>query len=212
MKKRYDLCIDFETMAKDANSCAVIDCSVIVFDWDRFLTNPYTLKDINLTKRFKLSIKDQVANYDWVIEKQTIAFWEEQSAEVRSKIVPKKDDLTVKEFTSEFINYLIDNGKIEYWWSRSNTFDPIILSRLFKSQNKLLAMEEYLKFWRVRDTRTYIDAKFDFKTKNGFIPISNETAWEQNFKEHDSSWDVLADVLRLQAIIRAENDLEMIAQ
>jgi hypothetical protein len=211
-KAKKDLVIDFETMAKDANSCAVIDCSVIAFDWDRFLTNPYTLKDISLTKRFKLSVKDQVVNYDWSVEKQTIAFWEEQSAEVRSKIVPKKDDLTVKEFTSEFISYLIDQGKIEYWWSRSNTFDPIILSRLFKSQNKLLAMEEYLKFWRVRDTRTYIDAKFDFKTKNGFIPISNETAWEQNFKEHDSSWDILADVLRLQAIVRAENDLEMIAQ
>ena len=71
-------------------------------------------------------------------------------------------------------------------------------------------MEEYLKYWAVRDTRTYIDAKFDFKQKNGFIPFADEQRWEQMFKAHDSSWDILADVLRMQAIRRAEEDLEQV--
>ena len=62
----------------------------------------------------------------------------------------------------------------------------------------------------VRDMRTYIDAKFDFETKNGFCPVSDDEAWDRTFKAHDSSWDVLADVLRLQAIVRAENDMEQI--
>jgi hypothetical protein len=40
--------------------------------------------------------------------------------------------------------------------------------------------------------------------------VANESAWETTFKPHDSSWDILADVLRLQAIVRAENDLEQV--
>jgi hypothetical protein len=209
--KRHDLCIDFETMGKDASTCAVIDCSVMIFGWERFSSNdPYSLKSIVDTKRFKLSIVDQVKNYGWKIETDTLKFWEEQEPEVRSKITPKKDDLTVKEFIKEFHNFLINSPKISYWWSRSNTFDPIILSRIFQAENKLLHLEEYLKYWRVRDTRTYIDAKLDFPKENGFVPISDSDKWNSSFKKHDSSWDVLADVLRLQQIFRAENDLELI--
>jgi hypothetical protein len=69
---------------------------------------------------------------------------------------------------------------------------------------------EPFKYWRVRDTRTFIDAKLNFPKKNGFNPLADEAKWEQNFKAHDSSWDILADVLRMQAITRAENDMEQI--
>jgi hypothetical protein len=211
--ERYDLIIDFETMGKRANNCAVIDCAVSVFSWDKFISNePYTSKNIVNMKRFKLSIKDQVVNYNSVIEPDTINFWESQSLEVRSKITPKSDDLTLKEFVSEFHNFLIDSPKISYWWSRSNTFDPILLWRLFDSQNKTLHLDEYLKYWKVRDTRTFIDAKLNFPKVNSFIPIQDEDFWNKVFQQHDSSWDILADILRLQAITRAEQDLEMITR
>lgn len=204
------LIIDFETMGKKAAECAVIDCSVMVFNWDRFAHDPYTIASISETKRFKLSIADQVKNYGWKIEKSTLQFWEEQEPEVRAKIVPKKDDLTVKEFAKQFHEFLVESPKINYWWSRSNTFDPIILARIFEAEDKLLHLEEYLKYWRVRDTRTHIDAKLDFPKENGFVPISDEDEWKKVFKKHDSSWDVLADVLRLQQIYRAENDLDLV--
>lgn len=208
---RNDFIIDFETFGKDAQKCAVIDCSVMVFNWERMLSNdPYTTRDINLTRRFKLSVMDQVKNYDYEIDKDTVTFWEEQSPEVRKHISPKDGDLTVEEFCKDFQNFLINSPKIDFWWSRSNTFDPIILGRLFQSQDKLLHMEEYLKYWRVRDTRTFIDAKLNFPKKNGFNPLADEAMWESSFKAHDSSWDILADVLRIQAITRAENDMEQV--
>lgn len=208
---RNDFIIDFETFGKDAQKCAVIDCSVMVFNWDKMLSNdPYTTKDINLTRRFKLSVMDQVKNYGYEIDKDTVTFWEEQSPEVRNRIKPNSSDLTVEQFCKDFHNFLINSPKIDFWWSRSNTFDPIILGRLFQSQDKLLHMEEYLKYWRVRDTRTYIDAKLNFPKKNGFNPMANEELWESQFKAHDSSWDILADVLRIQAIHRAENDMEQV--
>jgi hypothetical protein len=204
------LIIDFETMGKKATECAVIDCSVMVFNWERFLNDPYTIASISETKRFKLSIADQVKNYGWKIEKSTLQFWEEQEPEVRAKITPKKDDLTVKEFVKQFHEFLVESPKINYWWSRSNTFDPIILARIFEAEDKLLHLEEYLKYWRVRDTRTHIDAKLNFPKENGFVPITDEDQWNKMFKKHDSSWDVLADVLRLQQIYRAENDLDLV--
>jgi hypothetical protein len=208
---RKDAIIDFETFGKDASECAVIDCSVIFFEWDRFTSNnPYKLSEVGNAKRFKLSVTDQVKNYGWKVEKSAIDFWERQESEVRNKIKPKKDDLSVKDFTNEFLRTLSNEGKIEYWWSRSNTFDPIILQRLFNSQERLSHVEEYLKFWRVRDTRTFIDAKLNFPKKNGFVPIKDEEKWNRYFKEHDSAWDVTADLLRFQAISRAEEDLEMI--
>jgi hypothetical protein len=206
-----DLIFDFETLGSEPTNCVVIDCSVMVFDWSKMISDdPYTLKDISLAKRFKLSVQDQVSNYNYVVEQGVLDFWQQQSKEVKVHIKPRPDDLTVEEFVKQFHNFIIDSG-VKHWWSRSNTFDPVILTRLFDSQGKKQHLYEYLKFYLVRDTRTYIDAKFDFKQKkNGFCPVTNEAAWEATFKAHDSSWDILADVMRLQAIVRAENDMEQV--
>ena len=209
---RNDLIIDFETMGQDAQKCAVIDLSAMVFNWDKFTSDdPYNLSDVFKVKKFKLNVAEQVKNYNWEIDPSTLDFWSQQDTEVRKNIAPKSTDLSVADFVKQFTDFLNDSPKIDYWWSRSNSFDPVILLRLFKSQNKLPHMESHLQHWKVRDTRTYIDAKFDFGLKkNGFIPCANEDKWESVFKAHDSAWDILADVLRLQSIARAENDMEQI--
>lgn len=205
------LVIDFETMSQNVHDCAVIDCSTICVDTEKMLSeNPYTLKDIEKVKRFKLSIRDQVENYGLKVHEDTVKFWSTTSDEVRKNINPKSTDLKVKEFTEAFLRYLSECGKINYWWSRSNTFDPVIISRIFSSVDKYKHMNEYIPYWKIRDIRTFIDAKLDFPKENGFIPIEDHEFWNKVFQKHNSSWDVLADVLRIQAIIRAENDLEMI--
>lgn len=207
----HQLMMDFETMGKDSLSCAAVDCAFMIFDDNRFLSdNPYTLKDIDLVVKLKLSVADQVKNYGCVVEEDTLAFWQKQPKEVRQHVKPTENDLTVKEFVDKTYD-LLYNNRVKYWWSRSNTFDPIIIERLFRYADRKRDLDNVLKFYLVRDTRTYIDAKFDFSLKkNGFVPISDEAQWERTFKEHDSAWDVLADVLRMQAIIRAENDLPLI--
>jgi len=205
------LLIDFETFGVNGSNCAAIDCSALVFDWNRFTSdNPYTPREYANVKRFKLSVKEQVRDYQYVVEQDALDFWEGQSAEVRKKITPKKDDLTLEEFSNQFLDFLASHGKIDYWWSRGNAFDPVILKRIYRDLNKHSSISEYLKFWAVRDTRTWIDAKFEFDTENSFIPIQNAELWEKIFQKHDSSWDVTADLLRLQTIARAENDLELL--
>ena len=206
-----DLIIDFETLGSEPTDCVVIDFSAMVFDWDRMLSDdPYTIKEVVLAKKFKLSVSDQVKNYNYRIEDDVLEFWQKQDKEVRNQIKPRSGDLTVEEFVKQFHDFVIDAG-VKHWWSRSNTFDPVILTRLFDSQGKKQHLYEYLKFYLVRDTRTYIDAKFNFQQKkNGFCPVADDAAWETAFKAHDSSWDILADVMRLQAIVRAENDMEQV--
>jgi hypothetical protein len=197
--------IDFETMGIDVNNCVVIDMSALVFDWDKFSSNnPYNFKDISQVQKYKFDIKEQVSKYNFTIDKSTVKFWEDQPPEVRKNIVPRNTDISLEQFAEQFISYLIPNGKISNWWSRSNSFDPCILWRLFDVIGKKQQVLEYLPHWSLRDTRTWIDAKLDFPRKNGFCPIEDEKIWEQTFKAHDSAWDILADVLRLQAIDRAE--------
>lgn len=204
------LIFDFETMSKKSTSCPAVDLAAIVVDTDRFISdNPYSLRNVADVTKWKLSVADQVKNYGAIVEKDTVEFWAKQSPEVRAKVKPQADDLTVDAFVESFHQFLIRSPKIDYWWSRGNSFDPVIIERLFEYAGKMPHFEQYLKFWRVRDIRTYIDAKLDFPKTNGFVPVSNEELWNKVFKQHDSSWDIIGDVLRMQTIARIENDLEM---
>ena len=89
---RNDLIIDFETFGKDANKCAVIDCSVMVFNWDRFLDDPYNFKDVVKAKRFKLDVVNQVKKYGFEVDASTVSWWESLGPEVRKHIKPTPND------------------------------------------------------------------------------------------------------------------------
>ena len=208
---RTDFILDFETIGQCARKAPAIDCSYTTFIWDRFLEEPYTFEElISNIQKSKLDIKHQVEKYDFSYKEEDLQWWMQQPKEVRKNIVPKPDDLTIDQFVNKMIDYLRRSEKIEYWWSRSNGFDPVILDHLAMAIEKDKFLNEYIPHWKVRDTRTFIDAKFNFTTKNGFVPIADTDRWEQIFNAHDSTHDVAADILRLQAIHRAENDMEQI--
>jgi len=207
---RNDFILDFETIGQCARKAPAIDCSYLVFSWDRFLEQPYSFHELcQMAKKSKLSIADQVKNYDFSYTEADMQWWMEQPKIVRKNIKPKPDDLTVPQFIEQLINYLRGSEHINYWWSRSNTFDPIILEHLAMSVNRDKVLNEFIPYWKVRDTRTFIDSKLDFPAKNGFVPVLNEEMWTLYFNAHDSTCDIAADVLRLQAIHRLENDLEL---
>ena len=209
---RTDFILDFETMGQDALRCPAVDCAIGTFVWERFLDEPYTFEELTSghCERLKVSVADQVKNYGAKIEKGTVQFWEKQDPKVRQHIKPLSTDLTQEEFCDKFIGYLANQPKIQYWWSRANVFDPLILWRIMTDCNRHHSLNEYLMFWRVRDTRTFIDAKFNFSTKNGFVPVQDTVYWEQAFEEHNSVHDIAADIMRLQTIHRAEHDLPQV--
>lgn len=204
------LMIDFETFGQDVRSCPIINCAYYAFDFDRFSSNkPYTFNElINDITVDKLSVKEQVSKYGYLIEESSLTFWDSLGPEVKKQIKPKSDDLKLEEFVDNFLNYL--NGKkINRWWSRSNTFDPVILDRVINDVGRMDEFKMKLSPYKVRDIRTYVDAKFSFQNNtSNFVPHSDVDAWNKMFKPHISSHDVAADILRLQYITRIENDLE----
>lgn len=202
---------DCETMSADAREAAVIDFSVFIFTEERMLSdNPYSLNDYKNVRKFKLSLKDQVSQYKYKVSESTKQFWLEQSKEAQAHIKPLPDDLSLQDFSREFLLYLNTNCigyRFDRWWTRSNTFDPVILQRIMDSTGGTEAFNKLCPHWLLRDTRSYIDGALSFPKENGFCPIEDEDLWKRTFVLHDSAWDCLADTLRIQAILRSQKGL-----
>lgn len=209
---QWHLILDFETLGNDATNCAVIDSSILQFDWNRFTSdNPYTTKSLSEVKYFKASVSDQVSNYGFKIDNSTLDFWSQQDKEVRARIKPMDTDDTLERFVLKMKSTMMDKTKYHRWWSRSNTFDPIILDRIFNSTGEGEYLKKTLKHWLVRDTRSYIEGAFaGGELDNSFCPILDNDYFNEWFKKHDSRYDILTDVLRLQAVVRGMNDMEML--
>lgn len=204
--------IDFETFGQKAQSCALVNCAYYAFDYDRFTSdNPYTFRELAFEiRRDKFEIKHQ-SKYGYKIEKSALDFWAALPKEVRKQINPSAEDISLEMFLENIIEFFKYNGPIKYWWTRSNTFDPVILFRVAEDLGRADELSQILKFWTVRDTRTFIDAKSDFMLKkNGFVPIEDEKKWASMFNEHDSIHDVAADILRLQTLTRLGQGLEAV--
>lgn len=206
----YHFIFDYETFGQNMQKCALIDCSYVVFDWDRFLSNePYTFEELlTHVKRDKFDVKDQVDRLGYKVEKSSLQWWMEQDGRARDLIKPSSKDIKVEEHLDNLIEYVAQFSSIKYWWSRSNTFDPIILWRLIENYSDKKHITDRLPFWKIRDTRTFIDAKTNFNLKhNSFTPMVDEEKWERVFEKHNSSHDIIADILRIQMMIRIDNDL-----
>jgi hypothetical protein len=208
-----DHIFDYETLGQDVYTCPVLNVSFYNFDRARFTSvmEPYRFSElIKDVKSVKFEVEDQVKTYGYKIEQSTLEWWSQQGAKARSILKPSTSDQKLAHAVEQHLDYVAGAKKISYWWSRSNTFDPIILWRTARDTGNLARVQDLLKYWAVRDTRTFIDAKFDFKVKNSFCPFTDEAKWNEVFVPHDSTHDVAAEVMRLQAIIRAEADLDHI--
>lgn len=201
---------DFETLGQDVFQIPMLDCSYVAFDWDRFTSdNPYTLEElVSLSRKDKLQMAHQVTEHGAKYTQRDLDWWLSQSDDAKKVLKPSAQDVRVEVFIGNFIDYLKEVGKINYWWTRSNSFDPIILQRWATIVGRQEEIGDLLKFWLVRDTRTFIDAKLEFPKQNGFIPLADKEYWDKTFVKHDSRFDIAADILRLQTITRLENDME----
>src|SRR6056300_1171713 len=125
---RNDFILDFETIGQVAYKAPAIDCSYMIFTWDRSLEEPYSFQElVGMATKQKLSIKDQITNYDFSYREEDLKWWMEQPPEVKRNIKPLETDLTVTQFVDRVIGFLRSNPNIDHWWSRANGFDPVIL-------------------------------------------------------------------------------------
>jgi hypothetical protein len=207
------LFLDFSMLGYHPEDCVVLDCSVAVVNRDKMISNsPYSCMDaFRGVKRFKLDVASQKA-LGFVAHESGIKFWQSQSKEMIDRVVkPSKKDISVSDFTSQIIDYVSAQGKIDAWWSWNSMDDASILWRLFRTVNKEAIVREYLPRHRARDVATYIDGKFGLENpKLDIVPIDDVEYWEKVYVKTDSALEVMANIMRMQAILRAELDLEMV--
>jgi hypothetical protein len=207
----YDmLFLDFAMLGYHPEDCIILDCSVAVISKERMLSeNPYTtMGAFKEVKRFKLDIPSQ-KELGFVAHQDGIDFWKSQSKEMIDRVLkPSNRDLKVNDFATAFIDHLISKGKIDTWWSWNSMDDAAILWRLFRSVKKEATIREYLPRHKARDVSTFIDAKFDLGNKRlDFVPIDDVEYWNKIYIKTDSAMEVMASIMRIQAILRAELDL-----
>jgi len=206
------LVIDFETMGVITHTCPVVNCSYVTVNTDRMLSeNPYTFEEvIELTTKVKFNVKQQVKEYGYIAEDDTVDWWKNQPKEVRLQALPSDHDVDVREWVSEFANFVSQGPEIDFGFCRGLDFDPPILRRLCShfGKEEIFDIENgVLPYWKWRDTRSFFDGFFLFEASNSFVPEDDEEEWNKKFIMHDSRHDVVAEVLRLQAVYRIRKDL-----
>lgn len=208
------LIFDFETFGVDSERSLIVDCAWLHFSFERFTSDkPYTFKELVESANYaKLDIEEQKTKYGYTAMKSTLDWWKKLPSETRKKALPSPDDVTMEVFLAEFFNFdefIHNKDKLEYWWSRGNTFDPKFLERICRDVSDEYKLKfESLSYSRVRDVRTWIDAKLNFPKLNGFQPVKDPNQWKDMFEAHNPRHDIAADVMRLQVLARVENDLD----
>ena len=182
---------DFETLSQDVYSCAVVVLAVCEFDESRFVTDPYEYDElIDMCSIYKFDVEEQVKSYNRKVSLATVDWWKKQGADAQRFLRPCSDDISVDRLHSIFTeDFVFSSYKSVY--TRSNTFDPIILQTLLKEMNK----EVPYPWWVIRDTRSIIDGMaYGTNISNKFVPDDVKDL----FVAHDPAHDISMDIYRIQ--------------
>ena len=193
-----DECViyDFETLSQDQRRGVVTSFAMLSFSEKRYIDNPYTFEELLANcKYIKFDVEDQVTNFNRIMSKETIQWWDEQGEEAKKQIRPSKDDVSI----TTFYDFIVTNcgcANIKKSFTRGNTFDPMLLQYLMTQTGKPDPFH-----WRtVRDTRSTIEGmSFGMDLDNGFMP--GELA--DKFVKHNPCHDIAMDVMRMQLLAQA---------
>jgi hypothetical protein len=215
MTNNKHLFLDFSMLGYYPEDCVILDCSASVIDTSKMLSdNPYTVKSAFASiRRMKFDLADQKA-HGFRVYADGLEFWKGQpKALIERTLKSTPQDVTVVEFAQQFIEFISTHGNIDKWWSWNTMDDAAILWRLFRAVEKEPAIREYLPRWKSRDFATFLDTTFEFKLKKlDIIPIEDAEYWKSIYTKGDSTIEVMANILRFQAALRAQNDLENISK
>lgn len=179
----------------------VLNIAALNYTEDRFLDDPYTFDElVGKAQTIKFDVKEQVEVYGRKIQKSTLDWWKKQSKEAQRQMLPHKDDVSI----DQLHKFLIDDhraAKMDKIYTRSNTFDPILVLTLFEA----CGQKDPVPWWLIRDTRSFIDGVvWGAGIKNTFVPPE----LKDKIIKHDSAHDIALDVFRMQYVLRVVNGKE----
>lgn len=190
------LVFDFETLSQNQQNGVVTSLALLNFSTERFLDQPYEFDELLADCRYiKFDVAEQIKGYGRKVQKETAEWWAKQGDEAKKQITPSSDDVSI----AELYNWLMKNvnfDKLKKIYTRGGSFDPNFLESVLAACGKEVPFQ-----WRMmRDTRSFIegmgigikDFKNDFELKS----------FQGKFIKHDPRSDIVADVLRMQAMTR----------
>jgi hypothetical protein len=187
---------DFETLSQDTFKGVVVSLAILEYDESRFTSNPYEFGElVSMCKTIKFDIAEQRTKYNRVIDQSTLDWWKQQNKEAQKQLLPSEEDVSISEL-HEFIVSNYNNKNIKSVWTRGNTFDPV----LFQSVMKEIGKTDPFDWWKIRDTRSFIDGiLYGSDISNKFMPENLDI----DFIHHDPCHDIAVDVMRMQVLIQA---------
>jgi hypothetical protein len=188
------LIIDFETLSQNPINGALVSCALLTFEMDILLVNGYTYeKLLSKVEYFKFEVKSQVTNWNRRIDPKTLEWWKQQSKDALDSIKPSEEDKQLTEFIPWLVSHF-NRDKLDYIFSRNNTFDPVIIQSICSDLNLPLPYD----WWKIRDTKSFImGLTYTANIKDNFIPAEAEN----KYVTHDPRHDVVLDVMRMQTLL-----------
>ena len=185
---------DFETLSQDTIKGVVTCLAILKFDESRFLNKPYTFKElVDDAKVIKFDVSEQVKKYGRKIDKSTLDWWGDQGPEAKEWILPSDKDKDIDELYDFFVESMGPTA-IKFY-TRGNTFDPILLESIMKQTHKPLPYN----WWEIRDTRSVVEGlAWGSELDNKFIPPDCD-----EFVKHNPTHDIALDVMRIQKLVQA---------
>lgn len=193
MKNTKCLIYDYETLDKDPKKAVALCMAYVEFDLNEAENGEYTREELEeSTNLLHLNIEEQV-KAGMSINKDTLRWWETLvNPKIRSELFEEKERVSVRTLEDVFLDC---KRRYKYVFSRGNNFDPIITENI---QEKF-GLGELVPFWLNRDSRTWIDSfLWHTNISNSFLP-DGFTKEEL----HHPVTDVVADVMRIQAVMSA---------
>jgi hypothetical protein len=208
------LIIDFETGSEEKSNCVVFCVSMLFFKWETFCHGSgYSFKDLKQLSKFSKFKASSQLKRGYKFSQSTIDFWKNEVDEKTRHALtqPSENDIEIRDWILGCEDWFKQLPKIDRIWSRGNNMEFPILERLLndhKETPKDFQLFEKTVHWsRVRDTRTWIEAKLGFDFPHYFCPVANQEEWDAEFLQHHPTDDIAADVMRLQSLERAKSGL-----
>jgi hypothetical protein len=190
------LIFDFETLSKNQQRGVVTSLALLNYSTERFLENPYNFQELlGACHYIKFDIEEQVKKYNRVMDKETIDWWVKQGDEAKKQITPSSDDVSIDRLY-DFLLQKVEFSGLKKIYTRGGSFDPNFLESVLADCGKEVPFQ-----WRMmRDTRSFIEGMGIGipKFQNDF----NLKSFEGVFIKHDPRSDIVADVMRMQAMTR----------
>ncbi len=177
---------DIETIGVESTS-VILSAAIIRFDPnDKERTYNQYLDDALFVK---LSVEDQVTNYNRTIDKSTIEWWSKIHPAIRQvSFVPTETDLLADVAISKLRNYIKDADKSTFW-SRGS-LDQMCIDSLCK----VVGVDLLAPYNSWRDVRTALDCLCE-TTKNGYcdlnIPFDKGANVIKHHPVHDCAYDIM---------------------